>query len=62
MFETKYVDERFGHFGHQHPQSLNISVGHQHSKYVAMIEILSPTFKNCLQLLVTNITVAIVVV
>ena len=30
-------------FRHQHPLSFNISVGHQHSKDVTKIEILSPT-------------------
>ena len=24
------IGDGFGHFGHQHPLSLNISVGHQH--------------------------------
>ena len=32
MLETKYVG--FGHFCHQHPLSLYISIGHQHSKDV----------------------------
>ena len=70
MFETKYyilvttldVDESFGHFGNQHPLSLNISVRQQHTKNVAKVEILSSTSKNCHQLQVTNITVAIVII
>jgi len=47
----------FGHFGHQHPLSLN--VGYQHPKDVTKILILSPTFLNCHQHHnVTNMTVA----
>ena len=39
-----------GRFGHQHPLSFNISVGHQHPKDVTNILILSPTYLNCHQL------------
>ena len=38
------VGDAFGYFGHQHPLSLNISVGHQLAKDVTKILILSPTF------------------
>ena len=38
------VGDGFGHFGHQNPLSLNISLGHQHPKDVTKILILSPTF------------------
>ena len=37
------VGDGQGHLGHQHPPSFYISVGHQHTKDVANIEILSPT-------------------
>ena len=40
---------------HQQPISLKISVGHQHSKDVTNIQILSPTLENCHQHKVTNI-------
>ena len=39
------VGDAFGYFGHQHPLSLNISVGHQYPKNVNNIEILSLTSK-----------------
>ena len=44
------VGDGFGHFGHQHPLSFYISVGHQHSKDVANIEILPPTTQKFHQL------------
>ena len=44
------VSDSFGHFGHQHPLSFYISVGHRHSKDVANIEILSPKSTNRHQL------------
>ena len=62
--ETKYlvdkdVDDIFGHFGHQHPLSPNISVEHQHLKDVTNILLLSPKLCNCHQHhTVSNMTVA----
>ena len=62
MLETKYVGDikdigdGFGHFGHQHPISFYISVGHQHSKDVTNSEILSRKLKNRQKLQVINIT------
>ena len=53
------VGDGFGHFGYHHQLSFYISVGHQHSKDATKIEILSPTFKNCHHLKVTNITVTL---
>ena len=49
------VGDGFDRFRHQHPQSFNISVGHQHSKDVTNIEILSPALQNCHQHKVTKI-------
>ena len=46
---------------HQYPLSFYNSVGHQHSKGVAKIEIRSPTSKNCHQLDVINITMSRIV-
>ena len=43
------VGDDFRRFCHQHPLSLNINVGHQQSKYVTNIEILSVTSKFCHQ-------------
>ena len=40
------VGDGFGRFRHQHPLSFKISVGHQHSKYVTNIEMLSLTPNN----------------
>ena len=59
MLETKCVGDGFGHFVHQRQLSFYISVGHQHSKDVTKIEILSPTSKSCRQLLVTDITLTV---
>ena len=42
MLETKYVGDGFGHFGHQHPLSPNISVEHQLPKDATNILKLSP--------------------
>ena len=53
MLEKKCVGDNFeaknGQNRHQDPISLNISVGHKHSKDVTDIEILSPIPKNCHQ-------------
>ena len=43
-WQFKDVGDGFGHFGHQHPLSLNINIGHQNPKDVTKILILSPTF------------------
>ena len=48
-WQFKNVGDGFGHFGHQHPLSLNINVRRQHPKDVTKILILSPTFLNCHQ-------------
>ena len=49
------LGDGFGRFCHQHPLSYNISFGHQQSKDVNNIEILSLSFKNCHPDKVTNI-------
>ena len=52
MLEAKCVWDNFDENSqnrHHHPLSFNISVGHQHSKDVTNIEILSPTPQNCHQ-------------
>jgi len=43
------VGDGFVCFYHQHPLSFNISIGHQQSKDVTNIEVLSLTSKNCHQ-------------
>ena len=40
------VGDGFARFRHQHRPSFNASIGHQNSKDVTNIEILSPTSKN----------------
>ena len=53
------VSDGFGRFGHQHPLSFSISVGHQHPKDVISIKTLSTTPENCHQHKVTNIYVVL---
>ena len=43
FLETKFVGDSFCHFYQQYPLSFYISVGHQYSKDVTNIEILSST-------------------
>ena len=50
LYDDKDVGDGFGFFGQQHPLSLDINVGHQHSKDVTKFEIQSPTFTNRHQL------------
>ena len=46
MLDTNFDGDDYGHFGHQHLLYLFINVGHQRSKDVTKIDILSPTSKS----------------
>ena len=53
--QRRDIRDGFGRVCRQYPLSLNISVGHQHHKYVTNTVILSLTSKNRHQDKVTNI-------